>query len=208
LLRCKTPCSTARSPRRLANCRRTTARLMALEPGRSVVLGVPHRRSSSAQIIEPAAAFAPAQPADAPAPGRGGEAVSKFARLVGKLTAKKGSHRGLRAAHRVQHRGARSTAAARWLARPQRGGARHRGEASAARRPRHRAGLVEQREPDLPRNKARARRGPMNAGSSRAPVREMFRARSWSLFDVPGVHPGSGLEDDALLGVCEEHWPL
>lgn len=62
---------------------------------------------------------------------------------------------------------------------------------------------VEQREPDLPRNKVGAPR-PDERGLITRTVREMFRARSWSL-DVPGVHPGSGLEYDALLDIFEEH---
>lgn len=62
---------------------------------------------------------------------------------------------------------------------------------------------VEDREPSLPRDKVGAVR-PAERGLITRTIREMFRARDWSL-DVPGVHPGSGLEYDALLDIFEAH---
>ncbi len=62
---------------------------------------------------------------------------------------------------------------------------------------------VEQREPTLPRDKVGTVR-PDERGVITRTIREMFRARDWEL-DVPGVHPGSGLEYDVLLDIFKEH---
>jgi len=62
---------------------------------------------------------------------------------------------------------------------------------------------VADREPTLPREKPGTIR-PDDKGAITRWIRERFRASDWSL-DVPGVHPGSGLDYDALLDIFEEH---
>lgn len=62
---------------------------------------------------------------------------------------------------------------------------------------------VRDRAEDLPREKVGTVR-PDSRGVIVRTIREMFRARAWTL-EVPGVHPGSGLEYDELLDILEEH---